>query len=219
MVIQAHEGSSSRGWLTLFGRFVCASETAGEDFAEFAEKEAAARKSGCGSDMIHRKLGRCALYLALIGALCFYVGRLLPGNWFHSDRFPFRCFPFERGGRVYEKFGIRRWKDKVPDMSKILPKVMLPKRLSWGVEPERVSQMIQETCIAEFVHIILFVLGFGCVLILDGLGGWVVAVVYNLLGNVPFILIQRYNRPRLRHLMGTIGAAAERGEEEAPCAS
>ena len=52
-----------------------------------------------------------------------------------------------------------------------------------------------------------------------GLGGWVVSVVYNLLGNVPFILIQRYNRPRLQHLMSAIGAAAERGEEEAPCVS
>ena len=165
--------------------------------------------------MILKKLRRCLVYLAAIGAVFFYIGRLLPGNWFYGDRFPFRCFAFERDGRVYEKLGIRRWKDKVPDMRRILPKVMLPKRLSWGVQPERVAQMIQETCIAEFVHLILFVLGFGCILIWDGLGGWVVSVVYNLLGNVPFILIQRYNRPRLQHLMSAIGAAAER----APCVS
>lgn len=168
--------------------------------------------------MILKKLRRCLVYLAAIGAVFFYIGRLLPGNWFHGDRFPFRCFAFERDGRVYEKLGIRRWKDKVPDMSRILPRVMLPKRLGWGVQPERVERMIQETCIAEFVHMILFVLGFGCVLLWDGPGGWMVAVVYNLLGNVPFILIQRYNRPRLQHLMAAMRAAAGK-EKEAVCAS
>ena len=64
--------------------------------------------------------------------------------------------------------------------------------------------MIQETCIAEFVHIVLFVLGFGCVLIWEGPGGWMAAAVYNLLGNVPFILIQRYNRPRLQRLLPVV---------------
>ena len=170
-----------------------------------------------GEDMVLKKLRRCAVYLAAIGAVFFYVGRLLPGNWFRGDRFPFRCFAFERGGRIYERLGIRRWKDKVPDMSRLLPRVMLPKRLTWGAEPERVARMIQETCIAELVHVVLFVLGFGCVLIWDGPGGWITAVVYNLLGNVPFILIQRYNRPRLLHLMKTMSAAAER--EEAVCVS
>ena len=168
--------------------------------------------------MLHRKLSKCLIYLAAIGAVLFYIGRLLPGNWFHSDRFPFRCFDFERGGRVYERLGIRWWKDKVPDMSKILPRVMIPKRLTWGIQPERVAVMIQETCIAELVHVILFLLGFGCVLIWEGTGGWIVAIVYNLLGNVPFILIQRYNRPRLQHLMDTMRSAVDRGEE-APCAS
>ena len=77
--------------------------------------------------------------------------------------------------------------------------------------------MIQETCIAQLVRVVLFVLGLGCVLIWDGPGGWITAVVYTLLGNVPFILIQRYNRPRLLHLMKTMSAAAER--EEAVCVS
>ena len=165
--------------------------------------------------MIRIKVRKCLIYLAAIGVVCFYIGRLLPGNWFHSDRFPFRSFPFEREGRTYEKLGIRWWKDKVPDMSRILPKAMLPKRLPWGAQPERVAQMIQETCVAEFVHIVLFILGFGCVLIWEGAGGWIAAAVYNLLGNVPFILIQRYNRARLRRLMRSM-QEMER-EEEAPC--
>ena len=166
--------------------------------------------------MLHRKLRKCLVYLAAIGAVFFYIGRLLPARWFDSTRFPFRPFAFERDGRIYEKLRIRRWKDKVPDMSRLLPKVMLPKRLPWGAQPERLTLMIQETCIAELIHLILFVLGFACVLIWDGAGGWIVALVYNLLGNVPFILIQRYNRPRLQRLLENLDAAARR-EEEAPC--
>lgn len=60
--------------------------------------------------------------------------------------------------------------------------------------------MIQETCIAEWVHGLLIVLGFGCIWIWDGMGGWIISVLYAL-GNLPYILIQRYNRPRLVKLL------------------
>ena len=103
-------------------------------------------------------------------------------------------------------------------MSEILPNLMPSKKLPRRASGEQLMLMVQETCIAEFVHMILFVLGFGCVLLWDGPGGWMVAVVYNLLGNVPFILIQRYNRPRLQHLMAAMRAAAGK-EKEAVCAS
>lgn len=33
-----------------------------------------------------------------------------------------------------------------------------------------------------------------------GIGGVAFAAVYILLGNVPFVIIQRYNRPRLQRL-------------------
>ncbi len=33
-----------------------------------------------------------------------------------------------------------------------------------------------------------------------GAGGIIVTVIYILLGNLPFIIIQRYNRPRLQRL-------------------
>ena len=152
--------------------------------------------------MILKKLRRCLVYLAAIGAVFFYIGRLLPGNWFYGDRFPFRCFAFERDGRVYEKLGIRRWKDKVPDMSRILPRVMLPKRLGWGVQPERVERMIQETCIAEAIHVLLCIAGLHCMQLWPGIGG-LAAAVLNVLGNLPYIIIQRFNRPRLARLLAT----------------
>ena len=132
------------------------------------------------------KLVRCLLYLAAIGAGSFILGRVLPKRLFHWERFPFRPFGWEKNGSVYNKLGIRRWKEKVPDMSAILPKLMPSKKLP--------------TCVAEWIHGLLCVLGFGCVLIWDGLWGWAVSVIYAL-GNMPDILIQRYNRPKLVRIL------------------
>ena len=60
--------------------------------------------------------------------------------------------------------------------------------------------LIAETCVAECVHFWLIILSLG--IFVFWRGGWAVVfcLVYNLLGNLPFQIIQRYNRPRLRRL-------------------
>lgn len=65
---------------------------------------------------------KCFRYLVFIGVVAFPVGRLLPKKWFCTDMFPYRSDRFEDEGRYYDKFKIRYWQSKVPDMSKILPK-------------------------------------------------------------------------------------------------
>ena len=60
---------------------------------------------------------------------------------------------------------------------------------------------MKETCVAESVHIILCLLGLGLLAIWPGPGGMVMTALYLLLGNLPFIVIQRYNRPRLLSLL------------------
>lgn len=137
----------------------------------------------------------CVIYLAVVGILCFIAGRLLPKRWFHGDRWPYRSFAFEQEGAVYQKLGIKKWQNRIPDMSRILPMVMPAKSFQIG-EEERLPRMIQETCVAELIHVVLQVLGLACIRIWQGAGGIVVAVLYWI-GNIPFILVQRYNRPRL----------------------
>ena len=139
---------------------------------------------------------RCIIYLAGIGIVSFMLGRIVPKRWFRAESFPYRSFSVEREGRIYEKLKIRKWQSKVPDMSRILPCVMPKKRLIHGFE-DTLPRMIQETCVAEWIHSILSVAGLLCLGIWHGPGGIIVTSVYVLLGNVPFILIQRYNRPRL----------------------
>ena len=128
------------------------------------------------------------IYISVLGVLSHFVGQALPRDKFDAKGFPYRTAEWEKNGKVYEKLGIKRWKDYLPDMSKI--KMTAAKEQGTDV-------LIVETCVAECVHWALIVLSLG--LFLFWRGGWAFAfwLVYNILGNVPFIIIQRYNRPRL----------------------
>lgn len=150
----------------------------------------------------------CASYFAVTGTLSFFIGRLLPKSLFKYDEFPFKSFDFENNGKIYTKFSIQKWQNKVPDMSKIFKRLMPAKNLSGGIDCARLAVMIKETCVAEAVHTVLCITGLFCFKILPGIKGAIVYIVYVFLGNVPFILIQRYNRPRLVKLFNRQQRAA-----------
>ena len=73
------------------------------------------------------------LYIAALGILSHFVGQALPRAWFSAERFPYRAAEWENGGKVYEKLGIKRWKDFLPDMSRIMPDMV--KKESDKAEP------------------------------------------------------------------------------------
>ena len=131
------------------------------------------------------------------GLLANFIGELLPRAWFRADRFPFRTRKWERDGKLYEKVGVHRWKDRVPDMSRIRKKKMVPKHLGKCPTAEGVHTLALETCRAEAVHSVLCVLSVGLIFLWENrwLGVGVMAVY--ILCNFPFIIIQRYNRPAL----------------------
>ena len=85
-------------------------------------------------------------------------------------------------------------------MSRIVPKLIPAKKLE-GNFREQLPRMIEETCVAEFIHFLLILLGFYALRLWPGRGGAVFTAVYILLGNLPFLIIQRYNRPRLQRLL------------------
>ena len=84
--------------------------------------------------------------------------------------------------------GDRRYKAKFREVEKKLA----------AADP---MSLVQETCVAECVHFCLGLLSLGAFALCRS--GWMVCIVavYILLGNLPFQIIQRYNRPRLLRLM------------------
>ena len=141
---------------------------------------------------------RCCVYFATLGVASFFVGRLLPKSWFHADRFPYRCAPWET--KLYRALRVHAWQDKVPDMSRIVPKLIPAKKLE-GDFRAQLPRMIEETCVAECIHFLLMPLGLYALRLWPGAGGALFAAVYILFGNLPFLIIQRYNRPRLVRLL------------------
>ncbi len=156
----------------------------------------------------------CACYAAALGVVSFVFGRVLPKRWFRGDKFPWRTHAWEQ--KVWDALKIRRWQAKVPDMSRLFTKIMPAKKLTRQTAAN-LPRMIQETCVAEFTHALLSIAGLAMLWIWSGAGGIAFAVIYILLGNIPFLLIQRYNRPRLQKLLAMQQQRAKR-KESASCA-
>lgn len=136
------------------------------------------------------------IYIAVLGVLSHFVGQALPRKCFDAEKPPYKAAKWEKGGKVYEKLGIKHWKDIMPDMSRIMPD-MVKKKLTSENKERGMDTLIAETCVAECVHWGLIVLSFGILFWWRGLWAAVFLLVYNIFGNLPFIIIQRYNRPRL----------------------
>ena len=85
-------------------------------------------------------------------------------------------------------------------MSRFLPDMVKKEVDPSAVTASQVELLVQETCVAEAVHTASILLGLGALWLWPGWGGVVLWLIWFLLANLPFILIQRYNRPRLMRL-------------------
>lgn len=156
-----------------------------------------------------------AIFLAVTS---HFIGQALPRESFFADKFPYHPFAFEKNGSIYRRLGVQKWMDRVPDMSRVMGD-MVPKKLHRNMTAEDVRVLIRETCVAEHVHFML------CVVFLfvsrfweDRT--WIFFWLIYAAGNLPFIIIQRYNRPMLVRLLHRMEAResrlAERGAVTEP---
>ena len=125
-----------------------------------------------------------------------WVFTLMPVTWFE----PSGAQPWEQGGRFYERmFGIKRWKDLLPDAARWFEGGFAKGSLA-GLDPAYLRRFIRETWRGELCHWFAF----GCVPVFFFWNPWwadMVMVGYAVMANIPCILAQRYNRLRLRRLL------------------
>ena len=137
--------------------------------------------------------------------LLFHLGisfglRKVSDAFFERHANCFRSFAFEKGGRIWsEVFRIRQWKDKLPDGTVIAKKGFDKSRLAQQ-QKDYLEKFVIETRRAELTHWLLMVPAPFFFLWNPAWAGWVM-IVYALLANCPFIMIQRYNRPRLERVL------------------
>ena len=152
-------------------------------------------------------------YVAVIGILAHYIGESLPRSLFCEYRFPYRTYKWEKGGKAYNRLHIKKWKNRLPDMSRVM-RDMLPKKVTFDATSDNIDALIKETCVAECVHYWLCVFSVGIYLIWKNYVGVILAFVF-IACNIPFMMIQRYNRP---HLIKLRQKLLKREEREIICA-
>ena len=115
----------------------------------------------------------------------------------------FKVYKFEASGLIYEKlFLVNKWKDKLPDGTKILKKGFSKNRVD-KMSLDYFKKFLIEVNRAELSHWLqmlpapLFFL-FNLPII-----GYLM-IVYAMLFNLPFIIAQRYNRPKLIRIINKL---------------
>ncbi len=146
----------------------------------------------------------------IAGIATLFLGIPVPRRIFNWNRFPFKSYAFEKEGKIYTKVLVHKWKDIVPDASKVISK-MTKKRIQKNVNTEALERLIQETCVAEIVHWILILLTPIYSLGIPIGTGIVLSILYSV-GNLVFIIIQRYNRPRFVKAMELMKMRKKRGQ-------
>lgn len=114
-----------------------------------------------------------------------------------------RLRAFERDGRVYERLGVRVVKRLLRrgPLAVFNPDLHLPADRS----PEHLAHLERRMCDAEAAHALLFVATLGVVAHAVAQGWWTAAaltLVFDVLLNGYPVMLQRYNRARLRRRFG-----------------
>lgn len=145
--------------------------------------------------------GNFLLYIICSTLLSSIIARF-PVRWFGKDNQIFRMHSFEKDGEIYDKiFGISLWKDDLPEMGQLTDDVFAKKALNIRkMSPEYIQTFINETRRAEMTHFILILLGIPFAMLNQPLMG-IFIMATAIFVNFPFLILQRYNRPRLQRLL------------------
>ena len=129
----------------------------------------------------------------LLAYLCLQI----PDRFFEPSRFLWRTHRFEHNGRLYERvFQIRRWKHRLPDGGGVWKKNSYKKRTLADYSEANLHKFLIETSRGELIHWLGILPFWVFGLFAPPVVIWIM-LVYALVVNLPCILAQRYNRPRV----------------------
>ncbi len=123
---------------------------------------------------------------------------LFPRKWFNPDSKLFAVSKKER--KIYEKLGIRSWKDKIPIGKGPIGVGFRKDKVEEKDDPEYIQKFLVEGCFAEVMHCISAILGFGIIFLFPIPNGLTISIPIALVNcwlQIMPILVQRYLRPKL----------------------
>lgn len=143
------------------------------------------------------------LHFGFAGAVT-HLPQTVQRRWFNPGCLRFKVSAREM--RFYRRVGLPRWKDRLPQFNRDFDK----RRLRRDLTAEYLEEFIFNTCRAEVIHLDIALLGWSsllfCLLCDDPAENLplfsAIAAAIGLC-NLPFSMIQRYNRSRLEKLLNT----------------
>ena len=143
----------------------------------------------------------CAVTYAFVldALLAVFIRRALPSKWFDHKKALFTVGRKEKN--FYEKAGIRKWKDKIPEWGKFTDfsknKIACPK------DNEYLSRYFMELCYGEAIHFFSVLAGFTVICFVPRAMFFSLALPVALINaacNLPSLFILRYNSYKLEVL-------------------
>lgn len=153
-------------------------------------------------------LDRMQLYFIKVNLFIFIlfsivmtlIAEKMPTKIYYYKKWLYRERQWEDGGHIYERiFGVKSWKAKLPDISDFM-KWRFNKKHFAKNNNNYLFAFLTESCKAEFTHWMIIM----STLIFKFWNNWssvLLIMSIAMLLNLPYIIIQRYNRPRLKRLL------------------
>jgi len=144
-----------------------------------------------------------SLWLIAVNTFAWLIIQLGIGYFavrINDDRFNpnsrlFRTRAWEKNGTLYQRvFKVSRWKSLLPSGGRIFGIFSINKFRS--LKQNYINKWLIESCRAEFTHWIAM---FPAILfyLWNPFDAWIINIAYAVCVNVPCIISQRYNRPRV----------------------
>lgn len=147
--------------------------------------------------------------------LCFIVWPLfqiaaavicikLPDRFFLHSSFFYRSHHWEKSGEIYQQwFKVHWWKKFLPDAGALIKDGFKKKSLE-SFSKSNLDQFLLESCRAEMTHW-LAILPFWVFGLFAPIKVIFLMLIYALAVNMPCIIAQRYNRPRIIRVSERMG--------------
>lgn len=128
----------------------------------------------------------------------------IPDKYYHYDKLPYKIIKLEKNGSIYQSlFKVKKWKHLLPDGAKAWKKKGYEKKHIKNFESSTINKFLIESCRAELTHILPILLVWIFFLFTPFYIG-LIMVIYSIITNLPCLIVQRYNRPRLISLLKKI---------------
>jgi glycosyl-4,4'-diaponeurosporenoate acyltransferase len=145
-------------------------------------------------------LALCFILWPIFQVLAAMICLKMPDKYFSHHSFFYKERKWEKGGSFYEKvFKVRKWKGLLPDGAAVTKSGYKKKHLR-DFSTNNLERFLIESCRAELTHL-LAIFPFWVFGLFVPVEITACMLVYALIINLPCIIAQRYNRPKIYRLL------------------